>query len=64
MTDKRHYAVTVVPTPPEDVANPGTFATLDAGWVRIRFVLRFDFIQLNLFTYFALFFRMYLVKNY
>jgi hypothetical protein len=34
VTDKRHYAVAVVPTPPEDAENAGTFATLDVGWVR------------------------------
>jgi hypothetical protein len=35
VTDKRHYAVAVVPTPPEDAENAGTFATLDVGWVRL-----------------------------
>eukprot|EP00037_Helgoeca_nana_P030519 m.377985 g.377985 ORF g.377985 m.377985 type:complete len:451 (-) comp28211_c1_seq5:76-1428(-) len=33
VTEKRHYAVAVIPTPFEDPESPGDFASLDKGWV-------------------------------
>eukprot|EP00038_Savillea_parva_P025578 m.48426 g.48426 ORF g.48426 m.48426 type:complete len:452 (-) comp6992_c0_seq2:89-1444(-) len=36
VTDKRHFAVAVIPTPPEDVDSAGDFASLDKEWVALH----------------------------